>query len=211
MNLLGPKKKGNEESSKALDRSITKRYLFQGTNVVDDNRILRVLVVVIAIATVFNAYNNYQMSHKQRTVIMPPGVSTTDIWVSDNQASTQYLRVMTEFIARTWGDVNAANAGSQMSLLLGMVHPSVVRDRREEWLARAKKLARYKLVSFYIEIPQNQSMEILNNSSMTIEARRNKVVSRHIEDTVKVVYTIDYRIDNGQFWIIDIKERFDDA
>lgn len=211
MNLRSPKKKGNKENSKDLKQSLTKRYLFEGTNVVDDNRILRVLVAIIAIATIFNVYNNYQMSHKQRTVIMPPGVSTTDMWVIDNQASTQYLRVMTEFIARTWGDVNAANAGSQMSLLLGMVHPSVVRDKREEWLERAKKLARYKLVSFYIEIPQNQSMEVLNNSSITIEARRHKVVSRHIEDTLKVVYTIDYRIENGQFWIIDIKERFDDA
>lgn len=187
--------------------SSSSKYLNDVTGMAAQNKLFTIAVIVCALASVANLFIAHKSASQARTVVQPAWSDTDSIWVSNQEASADYLSMMGIYVVRTWADITPGNAEAQMGRLLQLVHPSIYRQKREEWMERAQSFGSFALTSFFLTLSNNADVVLKNDRQIVIRATLNRLVSRSIESRETVEYTVNYKIDNGRFWLIDVTEQ----
>jgi conjugal transfer pilus assembly protein TraE len=178
-------------------------FLQKSSNVVAENRLLKLVVVVIGIAAVINTFMTCRALNYQRTVIVPP-VLKSRIEITGDRASEEYIKAFSRYIATLAFSYSPGGVKAQFDELLALYAPDVFPEGKRLLYELADRVITTRVTSvFFI------SKLYVDGEKSQIELqgqRRLYVDDRKVEDLLKT-YLIDYRISDGRFQIMKISEK----
>jgi conjugal transfer pilus assembly protein TraE len=163
---------------------------------------LKFVVLVIGITVLYNTWMIRQAMNTHRTIIVPPVVNQA-MEFQGERASENYLRQMVRYAMSLAVNNSPATARRQFEELLALYAPESFPDAQTALYSLAGNIEEAKITNaFYID-----SIKV-DEQNMVVEVKGLKL--QFVQDVItknqQTVYEIKYRIQEGRFMIISIKE-----
>lgn len=180
-----------------------KKYLEEKANYVYGARLLKFAVVCLVILLIINTMITFTMIKNQRTIIVPPSIST-QTFVSGSDASEDYLRAMARYVAALALNYSPTTVRSVFNDFLRLVTPSKFPSYRETFYSLSDKIEAAGVSSaFYItNIKVDKEKRTMILTGTLSQWTQNK---QFITNELKQ-YILKYEISDGMFYVVDFKE-----
>ncbi|EAN5885282.1 hypothetical protein FE103_21300 [Salmonella enterica] len=159
-----------------------------------------------------------KLEERQTTVIVPYGAKASDLLISGESASAEYMRMLLRLIIADYGSVSKATIDSKFSSLLGLVYPDRAEAVRLKLNDRAKYFKQFNTVSQLMELLPEQPITITENPEgikyntaarkkyrIQFSVEQRKIIGEEAKPNETKRMYIDYTVSQGQFWILDIQ------
>ncbi len=179
-----------------------KIFMQRSSNLMAENRLLKLVVLVIGMTVLYNTYMVRKAMNTQRTILVPP-VINTEIEIQGDKASDSYIRHFIRYTLNLAFNYTPATARKQFEELLTFYAPVTY--------PRAKKLF-YEL-NDSIETAQISNIFYIQKISLDRTKRQVEITGlkrQYVQDVKSdesyKTYLVDYVIENGRFMIMDVSE-----
>jgi conjugal transfer pilus assembly protein TraE len=178
-------------------------FLQKTANLSLENRILKLIVVVIGITVLINTVMTYRALNSHRTILVPPVINSR-IEIAGDKASEEYIKSFTRYLCGLAFSYTSPTARGQFDELLTMYAPDAFPEAKRTFYSLADSIETAKNTNaFYI---QGLKVDIDRHQIEVIGLKRQFVEDRMIDSGIKT-YIIEYRIENGRFMINKITEK----
>lgn len=158
------------------------------------------------------------LQSEQTTIIVPYGAKSSDLIITGESASSEYMRSLLRLIVADFGSVSRATIDSKFSALLSLVYPDRSEAVRIKLNERAKYFKQFNTISQNMELLSDQPISITENPDdlkyntaakkkyriqFTVEQR--KIIGEDARPLETQKMYIDYTVSQGRFWILDIQ------
>lgn len=178
-------------------------FIQKTANLALENKILKLMVIVIGITVLVNTVMLFRALNSHRTILIPPVINSR-IEIAGDKASEEYIKSFTRYVCALAFSYTYATARGQFDDMLTMFAPENFPEAKRLFYSLADSIEIAKNTSaFYI-----QRMAV-DGERLQIEVtglKRQFAEDKMIESGVKT-YVIDYRIENGRFMIRKISEK----
>ncbi len=177
----------------------------------------RIFTYVILGICAINYFNTSKALDNSRTVISPFGsVDSGDYWVTATNASDSYIGRLAQLVLSYYSIVSPASVDNSYNVLLSMTHPLRSEFMRGKLEERKTKIKNFTTVSFTSEINSDRAISITKNAKVDyphgkesifrvmISVTNKQIIGNKVNDAETSTLTIDYIIENGKFWLMDI-------
>ena len=176
-------------------------YLQSTSNKVAENRLLKLVVILIGGLVLFNTVQLSRVMNTARTIIIPPALNTK-LEITQEHASEESLRAYARYVLGLAVNYTQATARGQFDELLGLYASDAYPEAKRNFYELADRIETAHITSaFYI-----QQVSI---GPSTIEARgvrRQFMEVTRVDEAVKS-YLLHYNIVNGRFTLSSITEK----
>jgi conjugal transfer pilus assembly protein TraE len=181
----------------------TEIFLQKTSNLFTENRLLKFVILVLALAVVVNSFLVSRAITYQRTILIPPKLTGTIEFV-EGKPSDQYIRDLARRIVGLGATYSPATARSQFNELLALYAPEEYPNAAKAWYALAGRVEESQVSNvFYLRnlIVDNarQRLEIIGD-------RKQFAENRLIEEGAKT-YEARYRLEDGRFYLLSFMEK----
>lgn len=159
-----------------------------------------------------------KLEKNQTTIIVPYGAKSSDLLITGESASAEYMRMLLRLVIADYGSLSKATIDSKFSSLLGLVYPDRNEAVRVKLNERSKYFNQFNTVSQLMELLPEQAITITENPEdiqYTTAAKKKYRIQFSVE-TRKIIgeeakpaethkMYIDYTVSEGRFWILDIQ------
>jgi len=180
----------------------TNIFVQKTSNLFVENRLLKFVIVVLSLAVIFNSFMVYRSVKYQRVVLIPPKMTGTVEFVQGKPTDT-YLKDMTRRIVNLAASYSPPTARAQFEELLFYYAPESYPQASKAWYSLASRVEESQVSSvFYLEKIKlgNNFIEVFGNLKQLAD-------NTQLENTSKT-YLIKYRLQDGRFYIVSLKEKF---
>lgn len=178
-------------------------FLQKTANLALENRMLKLIVIVIGITVLINTVMTYRALNSQRTILVPP-VIKSKIEITGDKASEEYIKSFTRYLCGLTFSYTHTTARGQFDELLTMYAPDTFPEAKRIFYNLADSIETAKNTSvFYI---QRLGVDSDRNQIEVTGLKKQFVEDRMIDNGVRT-YIIEYRIENGRFMIQKITEK----
>ncbi|MHB8788462.1 MAG: type IV conjugative transfer system protein TraE [Desulfobulbaceae bacterium] len=179
----------------------TSIYLQKASNLFVENRLLKSVIVVMALAVAFNSLLVYRAVRYQRVVLIPPQMTGTVEFVQGRPTDT-YIRDMSKRIVSLAATYSPPTARAQFEELLAHYAPESYPEASRTWYSLAGRVEESQVSSvFYpekISVSEN-AIEVFGKLTQFAGDTKLAETSR--------TYLIDYQVRDGRFYILAFKEK----
>ncbi len=175
-------------------------YLNPNSNTWAQNRLLKFVVLVIGVISVWNAFQLERALSSQRTILIPPAFNSP-LEISGNEASDITLDAYARYVMALSGNYTPATARRQFNALLSMFSPNTYQRAKAQLYDLAERIEIAKVTNAFViqkVLASNNEIEIHGINKMFSEssslAPENKT------------YIINYEIVDGRFTLLDYNE-----
>jgi len=180
----------------------TEVFIQKTSNLFVENRLLKFVIVVLALAVSFNSFMVYRAVKYQRVVLIPPKMTGTVEFVQ-GKPTDKYLRDISRRIATLATSYSPPTARAQFEELLSYFAPESYPDASKLWYSLASRVEESQVSSVYylekIKIGDN-FIEIFGNL-------KQFAGNTPLDNTSKT-YIIQYRLHDGRFYALSFKEKY---
>lgn len=180
----------------------TEIFIQKTSNLFVENRLLKSVIVVLALAVSFNSFMVYRAVKYQRVVLIPPKMTGTVEFVQ-GKPTDKYLRDISRRIATLATNYSPPTARAQFEELLSYFAPESYPDASRLWYSLASRVEESQVSSVYylekIKIGE-EFIEIFGNL-------KQFAGNTPLDNTSKT-YIIRYRLQDGRFYAISFKEKY---
>ena len=179
----------------------TEIFVQQASNFFVENRLLKFVIVVLALTVCFNSLMVYRAVKYQRTVLIPPKMTGTVEFVQ-GKPTDSYIRDMSRHIITLGTTYSPPTARAQFEDLLYYFAPESYPDASKLWYSLAGRIEESQVSSvFYLEKikVQDNTIEIFGNL-------KQLAGDTLLENTSKT-YLINFRLQDGRFYVVSFKEK----
>lgn len=177
-------------------------FVQKASNLFAENRLLRSIIIVLALAVIFNSFMVYRAVKYQRVILIPPTMTGTVEFVQ-GKPTDNYIKDICRRVVNLAATYSPPTARAQFADLLTYFAPESYPAASERWYSLASRVEESQVSSvFYLEkitLTENM-MEIFGNLKQF--AAGNTL----LENTSKT-YLINYRLQDGRLYIVSIKEK----
>ncbi len=178
-------------------------FLQKASNLYTENRLLKFVIASLSLAVVFNSFMVYRAVRYQRVVLIPPKMTGTVEFVQ-GKPTDRYVRDLCRRIVNLAATYSPATARAQFDELLSYYAPESYPVASKEWYSLASRIEASQVSSvFYLEkitIEKNNTLEVFGTL-------RQFAAGDTPLDNGSKTYLIKYRIRDGRFYLISIKEK----
>ncbi|CAC9488350.1 hypothetical protein [uncultured Gammaproteobacteria bacterium] len=167
--------------------------------------ILRVFLVLLLIITVFNYASIENIKTNEKIVIKTLNQSSK-FWVSQKDASNEYLLDLGLYIIQLRNNVTASNVDHHYSKLLELAHSQFYADIKRQFRAKVKMIKRYQRNS-YTFTPTDTKIN-RKAQEILIEGIETRWTDLGKKPSKKLRITIKYSIDNATFSFKKIQDKY---
>ncbi|MHB1349771.1 MAG: type IV conjugative transfer system protein TraE [Desulfobulbaceae bacterium] len=179
----------------------TSIYLQKASNLFVENRLLKSVIVVMALAVAFNSLLVYRAVRYQRVVLIPPQMTGTVEFVQGRPTDT-YIRDMSRRIVNLAATYSPPTARAQFEELLFHYAPEAYPEASRSWYSLAGRVEESQVSSaFYpekISVTEN-TIEVFGK--LTQFAGNTKITE------ASKAYLIEYQVRDGRFYVLAFKEK----
>lgn len=196
-----------------------------------DRKLIKICVIISVAISALNYQAIEELKQQGRTVLMPFGTRSGDMWITGTDASLTYLRRVSNLFVTLYLSINASNVSANFADLLQVVHPATYSSLRDRLLVKADAIKRYASLSYLGSVnPDKPIQATAINLADLPDAKRAlfgqiKTPLYRLSIPVQVapitgnavqaakVYQqgVIYTIDNGQFFLVEIEGLEGDA
>jgi len=181
------------------------KYVSRAENVCGENRIMRLLVLLMFTGMIYLGYQIEVNTNQQKTVIIPP-FEARGFSIGSSTADAGYYNRMGMMIADLYLDVSAANARGKYAELLKLFSTESHNRYREKFMKKIDDLESYKNISFMAEKRMDKTIRVENDSLMEIPVLITKVIGSQLSPATEISLSVGFHMDNGRFEITELKE-----
>lgn len=176
-----------------------------------------VVLSVIAFIFLVMYFQNEKILEDYRTVIVFPALAD-ESEITGNKASERYLMMAAEFVTSNYVSVTPATVDVEFSAILSLVHPTRFSDMQKRLDENAKQVKELKTVTMYGDVnwgkgmaqealPSSKYKPVIGAMSLSFEIGRSIFVGSGPEepDNRRNIVVLDYVIEKGRFWLLDIR------
>lgn len=176
-------------------------FLQDSSNKVAENRILKLAVLVIGGAVLFNTVLLSRAMNTARTIIIPPALNSR-LEVTQEGASEESLRAYARYVMSLAGNYTQTSARGQFEELIGLYAPESYPEAKKSFYELADRIEIAHITSaFYIQ------QIFFTPSLIEVRGVRKQFVEvTRVDETVKS-YFLNYRIIDGRFSLLNISEK----
>ncbi|MDA8159180.1 MAG: type IV conjugative transfer system protein TraE [Desulfobacteraceae bacterium] len=180
----------------------TKVFLQQTSNLFTENRLLKFVIVVLALAVGVNSFMVSRAVRNQRVILIPPKLTGTIEFV-DGKPSDQYIRDLARRLASLAATYSPATARSQFDELLAFYAPEAYPDAAKAWYALAGRVEESQVSAvFYLrDLKLDQAGQRLELSGDQRQFTEDKLIEARSK-----TFEIRYRIEDGRFFLTSFTE-----
>jgi conjugal transfer pilus assembly protein TraE len=180
----------------------SKIFVQQASNFFFENKVLKFVIVVLALMVSFNSLMVYRAVKYQRVVLIPPELTGTIEFVQ-GKPTDSYIRDMSRRIVTLATTYSPPTARAQFEELLIYFAPESYPEASKLWYSLASRVEESQVSSvFYLE-----KIKLVENSIEIFGNLRQFAGDTPLENTSKT-YLIDYRLQDGRFYVVSLKEKF---
>ena len=182
-----------------------KIYMQRLSNVMAENRLLKLVVVVIGLAVIANCFFTFNMAKHERTILVPAGLNSR-VEVTDGQASDGYLDLMTRYALGLALDYTPATARQQFGEFLTLYSPGAFPEARKAFysLADTVETAGVSSAFFIGSIKVGRAKGVIDATGVSRQfAQDGSPLGPDNEST----YEMTYRISDGRFQLTGFGEK----
>lgn len=194
----------NYPKDNPIDRVRVSAFMQESSNIFAENKLLRILLIAMIVWSAFNSIMLSNALDARTTIIMPPDGSYKHE-VTNKKLDDSYLYKMARYIVFLTGNLTAATGRDQFNEVLQITHPTRYGEFQEHFRMLAKEIERYPNISYIIELDGSNGISVKGNS-ITVTATKKRLVGNSITRKERMTYQIDFAVDNGKFWLMDMNE-----
>lgn len=175
----------------------------------------------IILAVILGGLNYYKLDGLEKmkmTVITPYGSQSSDMLITGDSANAEYVTSIIRLIISDYGSVSKGTIDAKFANLLSMVFPQRTEDMRVQLTKRLDYFKSFNTVSEVRELmneiprvitenPENLDYKVsvpkVYRVSFTTNVKR--IIGDQMSPDKPEKMHIDYTINEGRFWILDIK------
>jgi conjugal transfer pilus assembly protein TraE len=184
-----------------------KRYINEKAKAKGENRLLKLFVIIVGVATLINTLVMFRALSYQRVVIMPPNLDGKTV-IQGNRLDDMYVSSFIRYINDLAFNYTPGSAHRQFDELLLHFSPAYYPSGKITFYNLADQVGQSKVTQAYVidRITVNNETK-----KVTLDGtRRQYIDDRKIEDGKKQ-YFVDYEIADGRMLITSIKESKDEG
>lgn len=179
----------------------TERFVQKASNLFVENRLIKFVIVVLALTVAFNSLMVFRAVKYQRVVLIPPQLTGTIEFVRGKPTDT-YIRDISRRIVYLTTTYSPPTARQQFEELLPYYAPESYPEASKAWYSLASRVEESQVSSvFYLERIQ------LNESFIEIFGNLKQYAGDTPIENASKTYLIDYRVQDGRFYIVSFKEK----
>jgi conjugal transfer pilus assembly protein TraE len=178
-------------------------FLAKNANTAAENKLLKFVVLVMAVTTLISIYYSHQALKLQKTVIIPPLVDKR-IVISSLDANDDYIKLYSRYCFTLLLNYTPTGARQQYDELLTITSPEFypkLKIKLDEILESVQSL---QVVSLYY--PQHLWID-REKKEITVRGLRKKYAHSTLIDEKQEDYVLGFKILNGRFYIDNLKEK----
>lgn len=170
-----------------------------------ENRLLKFVVIVLAVIEIYNTTQIQKAINSHRTIITPPVISSSFEVMGDN-ASDDYFMKMARYISSLTFSYTPLNAKNQFGELLTLYNPDSYPKGKSDLLALAELIENTHITQVFfisdveIERKDNKNKIIIKGDKKISDDTKTPM------DTIKTTFIIEYKMSDGKFSINRIYE-----
>lgn len=176
-------------------------FLQKTSNLFAQNRLLKFTIAILALTVIFNSAMVYRAVKYQHVVLIPPAMTGTVEFIQ-GKPSDSYIRDISRRIINLAATYSPPTARSQFEELLAYFAPEAYPQASKSWYSLASRVEESQVSSvFYLQKigVTEDFIEIFGNF-------KQYAGDTLLENTSKT-YLIDYRLQDGRFYIVSLKEK----
>lgn len=180
-----------------------KRFLNEHENVKQENKLLKAVIVILAITVMYSLYYVDRSSQREKIIIIPPQLHSRIVFNGD-MPDKAYFDEMARYVISLALDYTSATARGQFAELLTLFAPSAFKEYQPVFYNLADRVQAAGNISnaFYIT-----SIKVYPKKKKIIVSGVNYTYSADTLLTQKVSqYQIGYKIQAGRFLITSFGE-----
>ena len=179
----------------------TRIFVQQASNFFVENRLLKFVIVVMAMTVTFNSFMVYRAVKYQRVVLIPPNLTETVEFIQGKPTDT-YMRDMSKKIVALATTYSPPTVRAQFEELLFYFAPESYPEASTLWYSLAGRVEESQVSSvFYLE-----KIKLVKDSIEIFGNLKQFAGDTLLENSSKT-YLIDYRLQDGRFYILSFQEK----
>jgi len=186
------------------NESKLKPFIQSTSNVFGENRLLKILLSVMTVG-VWLIYTSVQDFKNHQQTIVVPGGQRAPYEIRNYAASENYIFDMANYIVHLAGNASPSNVEDRLNILLGLFHESSYPRYQAHFKKLTAEIKRFKNISHIAELAYPDPLYVRENQ-LRIRMKKSKVVGNTVKPSVVNYLIVDYRIIDGRFWIMNMKE-----
>lgn len=180
----------------------TNIFLQKTSNLFVENRLLKFIIVVLALTVVFNSFMVYRSVKYQRVVLIPPKMTGTVEFVQ-GKPTDSYTKDLSRRITNLAATYSPPTARAQFEELLSYYAPESYPEASKSWYSLASRVEESQVSSvFYLEKIK------LGNDFIEVFGNLEQFAGDTLLENTSKTYLIDFRLQDGRFYIVSFKEKF---
>lgn len=179
----------------------TEIFVQKSSNLFVENRLLKFAVAVMALAVACNSFLVYRAVKYQRTVLIPPSMTGTIEFVQGKPTDT-YIRDIARRIVNLAGSYSPPTARAQFEELLSLYAPEAYPQISATWYSLAGRIEESQVSSVFY--PEKIS---LGEDRIEVFGNLTQFASDVLLEKTSRTYLIEYRIQDGRFYLLSFKEK----
>jgi len=180
----------------------TEVFIQKTSNLFVENRLLKFVLVVLALTVSFNSFMVYRAVKYQRVVLIPPKMTGTVEFIQ-GKPTDKYLRDISRRIATLATNYSPPTARAQFEELLSYFAPESYPDASKLWYSLASRVEESQVSSvYYLEKIK------IGESFIEIFGNLKQFAGNTPLDNTSKTYIINYRLHDGRFYALSFKEKY---
>ncbi len=177
-------------------------FIQKTSNLFVENRLLKFIIVVLSLAVIFNSSMVYQAVKYQRVVLIPPTMTGTVEFIR-GKPTDSYTKDLSRRIVNLAATYSPPTARSQFEELLSYFAPESYPQASKAWYSLASRVEESQVSSvFYLESIK------LGENLIEVFGNLKQFAGDTLLDNTSKTYLIDFRMQDGRFYIVSFKEKF---
>lgn len=175
-------------------------FVQKASNLFVENRLIKFVIVVLALMVAFNSIMVFRAVKYQRVVLIPSKMTGTVEFVQ-GKPSDDYVRDISRKIVSLATTYSPPTARAQFEELLPYYAPESYPEASRAWYSLASRVEESQVSSvFYLEKIK------LNESSIEIFGNLKQYAGNTPIENTGRTYLIDYRVQDGRFFLVSFQE-----
>jgi type IV conjugative transfer system protein TraE len=180
-----------------------KAYRNQVSNLFTQNRLLKFVIVVLAVLIIWLTFAFMRASNNRTTIIIPKGLDKV-VTMQGGEFDTQYLTVMGSFVSQLYWNFNPAHVVGQYQQLATLLAPEVFPALSTNLFAISEAHERNEVTMTYLV--SDIQTELQPNRVITVKGTQTKYILGNRVSGGEQTLRIGYATKSGRFQVLSIEE-----
>lgn len=167
----------------------------------EENRYMRILVVILAVTAFVEAVMIYNLSGKQKIVFIPPKV-TSEFWIAGDTVSSSYIENVALYIADRVLSVSPENVDYSLDAVMPLMttEPSLIKAIKDNYIDIQRVIKSNNVYQIFYPIKVT-----VGKGEAQVFGTLRKLVGNLYSGEEKIKLVIGYQIRDGRFTVTKLE------